>query len=336
MKTQNFSRFLSACALIFSALLGAPAHAYSSLYIFGDSLSDSGNNAAVIGADPLQTVSGNTYIPTFTYASGTYTNGAVWATTFAANLGLSALSLAVPGGTNYAFGGAQTSAPGPGPGGFPFSLTSQVNDYLGNHGNVADSNALYVLAGGGNNVRTTLAALYTPGLTLAQQQAIVINAALSFATDEGAMVDQLQAAGANNIIVWNAPNFGLSPYASALGAQGIGSFIANTMNLALSARLSGEVGVKTFDLYGLGTQVATNPSAYGLSNVTDACGAAINNCNPATSMFWDGIHPSAYGHQLIANAMLVVAVPEPDTYAMLLLGLGLIGGAVRKRKARQA
>jgi len=33
---------------------------------------------------------------------------------------------------------------------------------------------------------------------------------------------------------------------------------------------------------------------------------------------------------------LVAAVPEPETYAMLLAGLGLVGAAVQRRKAKQA
>jgi hypothetical protein len=32
----------------------------------------------------------------------------------------------------------------------------------------------------------------------------------------------------------------------------------------------------------------------------------------------------------------VAAVPEPETYAMLLGGLGLIGAAVKRRKVKQA
>ena len=54
---------------------------YSSLVVFGDSLSDGGNNSAVIGANGGQTIEGNTYVPTQPYGSGVYSNGPVWAST---------------------------------------------------------------------------------------------------------------------------------------------------------------------------------------------------------------------------------------------------------------
>lgn len=62
----------------------------SNLYIFGDSLSDPGNNAIRFGSDAtasppfnvtLQSdISGNSFIPTYPYATSyQYTNGNVWA-----------------------------------------------------------------------------------------------------------------------------------------------------------------------------------------------------------------------------------------------------------------
>ncbi len=45
---------------------------------------------------------------------------------------------------------------------------------------------------------------------------------------------------------------------------------------------------------------------------------------------------SGNNRQLIINALSVSAVPEPETYAMLLAGLGLMGAVARRRKAKQA
>ena len=60
---------------------------------------------------------------------------------------------------------------------------------------------------------------------------------------------------------------------------------------------------------------------FGFTNVTDACGAIAGaNCN--SFEYWDGIHPTAAAHLAIADEFLVVAgaVPEPSTWAMLILG----------------
>jgi len=337
MKSTTLKRLLGTSALTLCALVSAPAHAFSSLYVFGDSLSDSGNNSFALGASPASVVSGNDFIPFQPYASSapypTYSNGPVWATHFAASLGLSALPSAVAGGTNYAFGGAQTGAPGPGPGGFPFSLTSQVSYYLATHSNVADSSALYVIAGGGNNARAAVTDVVTHigTRTEDEQKTAILASALAYANDEGLMVDALQAAGARHIVVWNAPNLGITPFANAYGLSDLSSGISQVMNMALAFRMRDE-GITTFDLYGVSTHAVNNPLDFGLGDVKNACGAVVNQCDPATAMFWDGIHPTTYGHQLIANAMLA-AVPEPQTYAMLLVGLGLIGGAARRRKS---
>jgi outer membrane lipase/esterase len=94
------------------------------------------------------------------------------------------------------------------------------------------------------------------------------------------------------------------------------------MNTALAARLALESGVTVFDVYSLQNAIVANPASFGLTNVTDAIGSV---CNPATSLFWDGIHPTSAGHAILAQGMLaVVAVPEPEEYALLVAGSLLV------------
>src|SRR6266852_4253287 len=109
----------SYCVLLCLVSPSSASAGYSSLFIFGDSLSDSGNNAVILAPNVTPVpISGNSFIPTFPYASGHYTNGQVWAQTFASAFGLSA-NPSVLGGTDYAFGGATTGplSPVPLPGG---------------------------------------------------------------------------------------------------------------------------------------------------------------------------------------------------------------------------
>jgi outer membrane lipase/esterase len=159
--------------------------------------------------------------------------------------------------------------------------------------------------------------------------------ATQYAANVGAIVDALQAGGAQHIIVWNTPNLGLAPAVTAAGATGLGTLLAASMNAALTARLAGESGVTTFDLFGLGTSIALNPGAYGFANVTDACGAIVGaNCN--TYAYWDGIHPTAAAHKVISDAFLAVAVPEPSTWVLMFLGFAGIGFMAYRRSNQPA
>jgi outer membrane lipase/esterase len=207
---------LVAVTVVSLAIPPASASTYNSLVVFGDSLSDNGNNAAVIGTNAGQLISGNTYVPSQPYGSGVYSNGPVWASDAASKLGIT-LQPSLLGGTNYAYGGATT---GPAVSGFPYSLLTQANQYLTTH--TVSANALYVIAGGGNDAREALGAIAAcacPGPTVL---ATVAATAAAYAANVGAIVDALQAAGAKNIVVWNTPNLGLAPAVAAASASGLG------------------------------------------------------------------------------------------------------------------
>src|SRR3984957_6335713 len=94
-----------ALACCSSALLAATAaDAYTAEYVFGDSLSDNGNLAGLVGAFPNP--------PSF---DNSFTNGPVAVQLLAESLGLSAnaslwLTSPTPQGTNYAVGGATAAA----------------------------------------------------------------------------------------------------------------------------------------------------------------------------------------------------------------------------------
>lgn len=297
----------------------------SDLYIFGDSLSDPGNNAIRFGSDAtasppfnvtLQSeITGNAFVATYPYATSyQYTNGNVWAYQFATMLGLpSAVAGPVLGGglgANYASAGAATG-PLNNPGTVP-SLLTQVATFVASLGSAqAPANALYVVAGGGNNARTAMTAI----LGGADPTATIVATAGQFAADIGSIVDTLQAKGAENIVVWNTPNLGLSPAVTASGtaAASLATTLTYSMNTALAARLASETNVRTFDFFGLITSVNANPDAYGLTNASDA-GGAIPGADLSNYLCWDGIHPTAEGHAILAQSMyaFTTSVPEID------------------------
>lgn len=347
MKPRIPVQSVLAAALL--AMAGTAQAGFSGVYLFGDSLTDTGNDGLVLKqieqmGYPIATttdpawVTSNAYVSTRPFEQGSFTNGVAWAVPFAKALGIS-LQPSLLGGTNYAYGGAETGTDGtdlcPVLCGFPYSLKSQVAQYL-QPGVKADPNALYVVAGGGNNARNqieTIAVAATPADQLAQINTL----AQAYAQDVGGIVDALQAAGAQHIVVWDTPNIGLTPSVASFGAgaQTLGLAMSGAMNSALAERLGGEAGVTTFSVFSLLNQVAADPTAYGLSNATDACAVLGDDCDPTQYLFWDGVHPTATGHELLAEAMLahVAAIPEPSTYALMLGGLAAVGWLAR-RKAR--
>ena len=246
----------------------------------------------------------------------------------AATLGLPLLpGYAVPGGTNFAIGGARVdNSVAPDPFSIP-TLLDQAGYYLSLTGGAADPNALYVVFGGGNDLQ---AALENPG-----DAAAILANTLSGIED---LVIGLAISGATHILLADIPDVGLTPYAAGLAltlgdptipatatadAAAINAELYQLYLFALSAGFD----LSYLDTFGLENAAVANPAAYGFTNVTDPCfdAVAMTVCaNPDEYLFWDDFHPTAAGHQLLADAALA-AIPEPAGLGLLGLGFALIG-----------
>lgn len=303
-----FAAFL--LAMLFAA--GAHAQRYTGLVVFGDSLSDTSNNAIVFdnviappGTPPgtLRThvpIVSPAFIPTFPYASNQYSNGAVWVTPLAAALGLSAAP-SFAGGTNFAFGGART---GPSPSSFPFSLLDQMGSFLAATHGIAPPGNLYVVQGGGNDARDAFALAATGGNPASLVSQYVANISRILMT--------LNAAGARNILLVNVPDIGKTPAVQSLGpaAAALASSLSAAMNTALEAAVDDlpfapHTRVFELDAYELVDDIALKPRKFGLTDATSACAAsAACIAAPNRTFFWDGIHPTTAGHAIIAQVAL--------------------------------
>lgn len=285
---------------------------YSDMVVFGDSLSDPGNVFVLTGQVSVRPYAeGN--VPSAPYPIGqgkTFSNGPNWSQLVAKTLGLNAgtgPALRNQTFTNYAFGGARASSAAGG----PFDMTAQVAQYLADNG-AADPDALYTVWFGGNDVRDALFAFFAGGPPAAE--AVIFNAVSNYATNMGILI----AAGARDFVVPNVPNIGVVPSVTAFGPQasGLATLLSLGFNQGLSDVLDSldgvpGVNITRVDMFTLITGMVGNPGAYGFVNAEDAClipvvydGAICKS--PDGYLFWDGIHPTRTGHELLADTVLSV------------------------------
>lgn len=341
---ESISKTLRRLALAAGLALPAAASAgYSQIYVLGDSLSDVGNIEAAYA--PIVAANGGVPLPILAapgtpsaYAPNRASNGPIWIDAFAGAFGFTSVA-SLNGGTNYAFGGARTDNQLYNPVIPDFlGLLQQRDALLATHP-ALDPDALYVVWGGANNLQDILTGRpRADGTPQSVGQTVA---------DLGLIIDSLAAAGASHFLVPNAPNIGLvprlrerGPLAVAYGTQLTAALNGGLATLIDSRRQAG-LDILDFDTAGFLTEVVANPASYGLSNVTERCytgddlnfnGSGSICADPASYLFWDGIHPTATGHALLAQAMLQ-HIPEPAETGLLLAGLA--AAACNSRRIRQ-
>jgi phospholipase/lecithinase/hemolysin len=337
--------FVAAGFVLLSFMLPAQASAakFNQLYIFGDSLSDTGNVFnATTGQFPPSPPSPQASV----YFQGGFSNGPLWVEYLGQKLGLTPtlfteLQSRPPiQGVNFAFGGATSGiqnafAP------FPTGVLAQVEAYKQNL--PANPQALYTVWGGGNDYLFGNLPLNDPTIT----ETVTDNLALA--------ISSLAQAGAKNFLVPNLPDLGASPFLNN-NPQLAGFFnnLTKSHNEKLASKLtelSQNLGINIIDLNvnDLFRKITPNPQAFNLTNTIDACligdfdsirAGNFALCNdPDNYLFFDAVHPTTKGHRLIANAAIAAiqaeSVPEP-TAALGILAFGALSTtSILKRRQKE-
>jgi outer membrane lipase/esterase len=173
------------------------------------------------------------------------------------------------------------------------------------------------------------AAISALGVTSAESVAGVLNPISD--------MNLLIGAGARTILVSNLPNLGATPQSIAGGvaAQQGGLLVATSFNTALNTNLqtlaaqNATVNIVQMDLYSAFNVIAANPGAFGFANITSKCLNAANTAvsaacaaagGPDRFLFWDDIHPTARGHELIAQYATLLLSTEETGLAFAQLG----------------
>ena len=313
----------------------AAAATFSELYVFGDSLSDTGNIFAATGG---------LLPPDPPYYQGRFSDGRVWVEHLAEQLDLplaaNGADPSVVQGNNFAAGAARIiqDVPVPPLGTIP-SILSQVQYFIGAL-DQAPADALYVVWGGYNDLR--IATDPTSDLDHDARQQMIAAAAegLDLATRQ--LVDR----GARQFLVANLADLGLTPEARVLRQNvELSTEATITFNSALAAMwddLEAELPVQLFrlDVFALANQVVVDArdnggAIYGITNLEMPIFAGVAGspgADPATSMFADSLHISAAVHRHLGEAAATM-VPEPTSWLLAVTALLLISVAFPQRES---
>ena len=264
----------------------AKSEPFSHEYVFGDSISDTGNYYRLSGGSPPPP-----------YAEGRFCNGPLWVEYLAASLGMPYQS-----GDNFAVAGATTGTLNANDGvagrEYP-GLLDEVASFAALSSVSEPGRALYVVEAGANDVSVALATGMSP-------VAMIANGV----NNTVAAIQQLSGSGAQFILVMNLPDVGVTPLARGLGESGPAMLtqLSAAYNQALDQALNQltQAGIPTIRLnaFAVLDDMVNRPAAYGFTDVTTPCLFAPAGSNPDQFLFWDAWHPTTRAHQVLARAAL--------------------------------
>jgi phospholipase/lecithinase/hemolysin len=280
----------------------ASAVVINDLFVFGDSYSDTGAFVPLVNP-----------------------GGTTWAGYLAQNFNITLTTSknADPGtdGVNFAESGARVD-PVPAPTRQPRSLTQQVAEFQ----NYVDNDEV----------------TFNPASTL-----FFLAGGLNDHTSDPTQIDAATTAQITTLYSLGARIFEL-----ALLPQDVPAFTNSALNLnpgytALVPELQSEFPDATIELSNWGPDyddILTNPANYGITNTTTACAGPPVCATPDTYFYYVNSHPSDASHHIVGNEIFTevlglaapTAVPEPSTWAMMLLGfagLGFAGYRGAKKRA---
>jgi thermolabile hemolysin len=279
-------------AVVSATASGALAGPFSSLVIFGDSLSDIGNiSQASFGIYP------GPY-----YYQRRFSNGPVYTESLYSGLGFGTLAASTSGGDDFAYGGAQTSGTSGLDGIFIKDVDEQVSQFLSTR--TTDSQALYEIFTGANDFINGQTNVNVPVTTIIAQ------------------INRLVAKGARQFFVPNLPLLGETPRFNGNSAtKSQYDVLTEQFNTSLSTALNNLQAQNSalifyrLDVAGLCQEMIDDPATFGLTNVTNAAapglepGTASYNTNQIAAnaneyLFWDDLHPTTTVHAIFAQAAL--------------------------------
>ena len=263
MNIKRFSHYF--IVLLFSLLLPGMAVAdepVNGLVIFGDSISDTGNKYFTTGfanTPPYSELLESMLVSDGPYTRGglNHSNGATWIEQYARPRGLAGYvgpALRSDGiASNYAYGGARARLEPVIVENENRHLPTQVGDFLADVNYSVPADQLFVIFIGSNDIFDALIALLhdESGFT----SVMVIDEAVNAVVEQ---INELAMYGAQNFVILNAPDIGLTPVASLVDEAyspvpgfliGAASYYSQVYNEGLHFFFDNVPGIRLLDFY---------------------------------------------------------------------------------------